>query len=92
MNRRTLFSALAAAAKDQGLKLLAKHGRPLGDKLAARLSKAGVERGLLTEPLDMNALLQRIKELRASGALNAEDARRLGKQIKDHFLQRFSKR
>jgi len=92
MNRRELFQKLAATAKDQGRRLLARHGRPLGDKLAARLSRAGVERGLLEAPLDMDEIVRRLKQLRESGAISGDEMRELLRQLKEHFLHRFGSR
>lgn len=91
MNRRTLFTALSGVVRDQGRKLAARHGRPLGEKLAARLSSIGIERGLLQQPLDLDALLKRLRELHASGAISSEELRDLGKKLKDHALDRFRK-
>lgn len=92
MNQRDLFSKLAAAARKQGQKLAADYGRPLGDKLAARLSKAGVERGLLQEPLDLESLLQRLKQLRDSGGISDKELGELVRLLKQQFLQRFGRR
>ncbi len=89
MDKRLLFTALTNALKKKGMQLAVKHGRPLGDKLAAHLSKAGVERGLLQEPLDLDAITERLRALRASGALSKEDLLSLTRQLKEHFISRF---
>jgi len=79
-------------AREQGRKLASRHGRPLGEKLAAQLSRIGIERGLLQQPLDLDALLKRLRELHASGAISSEQLRDLGKKIKDHAFGRLRKR
>lgn len=96
MDRRALFTRLASLAREQvkehGGKLASKHGRPLGEKLAAHLSRVGVEKGLLQQPLDLDAIMRRLKELRASGAISGDELRELAKQLKDHAMERLRKR
>ena len=90
MDPRTVLQQLAAAAKEQGKALAAKHGRPLGEALAARLSKAGVERGLLREPLNLDAVLARLQHLRSSGALDKEELRSLTRALREQCAKRCS--
>ncbi len=85
MLRKDQLHHFAALALDKGRELAKKHGRPLGDKLAEKLSKAGVERGLLQEPLSLEDILARLKALRNSGGITAEDFAKLKQQVRERF-------
>lgn len=85
MIRRELFAQLRLLAVKQGVNLARKHGRPLGEKLAAKLSKVGVERGLLDGPLDLDAVLLRLKALRDSGRLSKEDFANLAREVRERL-------
>ncbi|THB71948.1 MAG: SHOCT domain-containing protein [Desulfovibrio sp.] len=89
MQRRDVWSLLARAAREKGGEaarkagntVLTKVARPLGERLAASVSKTAMERGYTDRPVDLDELLHRLKELRDNGSLSKEEFLRRKEEI-----------
>lgn len=85
MVRRMLLVHMATLAKRHGKEFAQRHGRPLGEKLATKLSNVGVKRGLLDEPLDLDEVLRRLKAVRDAGGISREDFANLAREVKERM-------
>lgn len=88
MQPKDMLRNFATLALDKGRQFAKTHGRPLGDKLAEKLSKAGVDRGLLQEPLSLDDIIARLKALRDSGGISVEDFKKLKQQVRERFAKK----
>ena len=92
MARDDRFADMKAALLDKGLELgrtiRDKVAKPLGDKFAAKVSKAAMEKGALDRPLTFDEMMALLKRMHAEGKLNpAEFAKH-----KDEILKTFGKK
>lgn len=89
MKRRDAFSALVDMAREKGSELAHKAGkafnqkvaRPLGEKIVAKASQKAMDKGLVDEAVDMDALMKQLSEMRANGELSVEEFMRRKDEI-----------
>ncbi len=90
MDRRDLLLNIANLARKKGSELARKHGRPLGEKLAKKLSEAGVERGMLQDPLSLDDIIARLQALRNNGGISSKDFAKLKQLLRERFSRKQS--